>query len=262
MPLLDDILVAHQTLGTRNFIRLPFNLNLGDIEFDHPALYFIYFNTGEFYVGCTKGIKNRINQHRGYLRSDTHVNKILQSKYNESCEDAIDLLILPCTSKKEAVRLEATLLNKNYSNPKCLNIVSNEKTFTYGERLDKLRKFANSTENKLKVSSESTLRWRDPDYRNKVLTKIGSEVIVDDVTYYSYREASRKTGFSVEALKRNAKNNRVISSDIQYTQKAVMADGVKYIKVGDAAKAYGVKDNTMTWRLKSTATRWKNFYYL
>lgn len=262
--MIDNILNFNGTLETRAFLRVPFNINLSALQFDHPALYLIYFNTYDFYVGCTKIIKSRINQHRGYLRSGTHVNKVLQEKYNTLGEDNIDFYILTCKSREEARDIERAFLKENYNDDRYLNITSTSRGLTYGGRIDKLRKFARSTTQRIKVGKASRKNWKDPVYREKVLSKTSEGITVDNVYYYSVREASRKTGFSIQDLRRNLKNGIVDSKDIQLRTKtkSVMAEGMRYEKVGDAAKAYGVKDNTMTWRLKSTATKWKDFYYL
>lgn len=260
--MIDDILNFNGTLETRSFLRVPFNVNLSALQFDHPALYLIYFNTCDFYVGCTKVIKSRINQHRSYLRNGTHVNKVLQEKYNTLGEDNVDFYILTCKSRKEARDIERAFLKENYNDDRCLNIVSTSRGLTYGGRIDKIRKHVRSAAHRIKVGKDSRKRWKDPVYREKILSKTGEGITVDNVYYYSVREASRKTGFSIQALRRNLKNGIVDSKDIRPMTKPVMAEGVRYEKVTDAAKAYGVRVNAMTWRLKSTATKWKDFYYL
>lgn len=229
------------------------------------AVYLILFPNGNYYIGGTKRLYHRINQHRCYLRSGKHINQNLLGSYQTSKESNINVCFVELFDMASVKLLEQKLIDFLHSDPHCTNI-SESATTVAGECINlarsKMIKTKQTTEYKTKVSLNSRLMWTDPDYRANQIALRGESVCIDDVSYPSYRQASYATGYSVQALRKACKNGVVKTSDIGKLSRKVCVKGITYQTITDAAKAYNVAINTMSYRCQSSNVNWIDFNFL
>lgn len=258
MELLDSLLHFE---GKNKLVVLPFSASVIETNGNYPAAYLLKNRDGAFYVGSTGNIKNRINQHRFYLRNGKHVNKYLQDMYDNTTEDKLIFHIYPCERKTQAVAIEKSFLNANYSSTKCLNIGSTLKELD-SPRIEKIRVWAKTPEAKKARSLIIKERWQREEFRDKVIRKIGEGIIVDGSAYRSVREASRSTGYCISALRNSLKDGIINTGDIRPYKRKVSAMGVIYDSLTLAGEAHGIRDNTMHFRVNSNSPKWKDFFYV
>lgn len=233
-----------------------------------PACYLIEnINDGTTYVGSTKDIADRVRKHRYMLINGNHSNKKLQEHFDEATDKEVFIVyaaIYP--NKEEAVEREQLILDEGYGHPCLLNIAYDARNPFSGtdKRLisDKLKLHNSQPHIREKTAARTRELWKNDTIRNKILSKIGEKITVDGVEYLSVREASRKTGFSVEAIRNALKEGAVNSREIGRQKRKISADGVIFESLTVASKAYGIKDNTMHYRVNSTRPQWINFFYI
>ncbi|MNM18899.1 GIY-YIG catalytic domain protein [compost metagenome] len=266
IDIIDSIMLLNSDLGKRKLIRLSFADIIKEHKNDFPAAYFIRAEDGRFYVGGTKRIKSRLNQHRGYLRAGTHVNDGLQTLYNTLGEAKLSFWLIPCTTRDEAQEIEAEILRGNHGHFLCLNISSDPHAPVRGYdrtvAINKIRAYQQSEQGKAVKSAQAKAMWQDADTRNTILEKLGETITVDGVSYLSVREASRKTGFSIMALRNHLRDGVVLTEDIKVFRKKISIAGVVYESMEEAARVLGVKSNTLHWRINHTADRWADHFYI
>ncbi len=231
-----------------------------------PACYVIENReTGSEYVGSTKNISARINGHRWRLFNNQHPNKNLQKEFND-CEDKNNFIIH--ISPEETVDIardrEQMSLDKNFGSDHLLNISNNARAPALGYdrtlTIEKMKKTKNTEEYRAKTSRDSIARWEDPVIRKKTIASMGQNVVVDGIRYGSVREASRETGAGIKTIRDRLVNDTCSLGDVK-GKRPVICNGVEFESVTDAAKAHGIKCNTMIARLKNSGNNWKNFNY-
>lgn len=233
-----------------------------------PACYIIEnIENGYFYVGSTRNILSRAANHSYYLNKNKHSNKNLQEQFN-NCFNKDNFIIHVCPTEniEDAIEREQLILDEGFNSGILLNISDNARTPASGydrsEVIRKLTEFNSLPEIKHKTSLRFKRLWENTAFRNNIIDKNGEKVIVDGIEYLSVREASRKTNITIQTLRREMVNGQVSSSDcIQKSKKKVSCEGSKYETVKEAANAYGIKANTMTYRLKSSDKKWDTFVY-
>lgn len=253
--------------GENSVITLSFTDKVSTCKGDLTAAYLIINDqTGDFYIGSSTRFKNRMRQHRTALRKGNHVNRKIQSSYNGSFENRFRFVVFPRKTKEEAKNTEQWLLDEYHGKGSCLNISSDAYCSTRGydrsHIYKKLRENARSPENRERVSKNSKKLWRDPNKRKALIAAMGQNVIVDNVRYGSFREASRETGFSIQALRRNVVDGCVDSTKIGPFKRRVSAGGELFDSITAAGKYFGVGNNTMHWRVNSKDSKWKDFFYV
>lgn len=246
-------------------IRLTFNEPIVNHKEDYSAVYFIYFNHhARFYIGSTTRIKARLNQHRTFLRKGNHINSELQVLYNNVKENEISFFIFPQSNIMDAKKREQELLDTHHGHQCCLNVSNDAYCSTRGynrEHVYEKLRLLNRTDKYKKIRSENSKNmWRDPEKRKALIGAMGENVNVDGETYGSVREASRETGFSIAALRRALDRGVVDTKKIRVPKRRVSAEGTIFDSITAASKQYGIKDNTMHWRVNNP--NWVDYFYV
>lgn len=266
VDILDSIISFQDTIGNKKLIRLSFTDAIKEHSNDFPATYFIRAVDGRFYVGGTKRLKARLNQHRGYLRAGTHVNKGLQSLYNTLGEDKLSFWVIPCLTREEAQQTEAQVLAGNHGSLMCLNMSSDPFAPVHGYdrtvALQKLRVYQQSEEGKAVKSAQAKAMWNNAESRAKIIGKLGEAIVVDGTQYASVREAARVTGFSIQGLRRAMVDGVVDTVNITAFKRRISIAGVEYFSMEEAARQLGVKSNTLHWRINHSADKWADHFYI
>ena len=232
-----------------------------------PACYAIEnVETGNFYVGSTKALSKRISKHKYMLECNIHSNRNLQDEYN-NCKDKNNFLVHASIeeNKEAALDREQLILDEGHGADMLLNIASDARRPSMGydrsESYEKTAKEARTPEKRAKVSREAKERWKDPVLRKKMIKSMGENVIVDGVNYGSVREASRETNISIKTVRLRLQNGSCILDDIKPIRRKVKCENKIYNSVTEAASTYGIKCNTMIYRLQSDSPTWKDFNY-
>ena len=82
------------------------------------TIYKLNFQSGHYYIGRTKNIKNRIRKHFAELKKNRHQNSHLQSVFNLYGYPEVEVLIKECNGEEE----EQKLLDINFGNHFCCNL--------------------------------------------------------------------------------------------------------------------------------------------
>jgi hypothetical protein len=241
-----------------------FDANLKNFPDEH-AVYVIQLPTGFYYVGGTRTLKRRLNQHRCYLRAGNHINQQLQLRYTEAKENEITVYFAVAPDKVIVKMFEQALLDELHGQQECLNVSSGANGTNCGydrtAALIKLSQTKSSAENRAKASASTKERWQNPVMRKALIRALGENVTVDGVDYGSVREASRATGKSISALRRVLKDGKVDLTKVLPFRRPVVVNGVEYKSLEDAAKICGIASNTLHWRINNKKPHWDEYRY-
>lgn len=89
------------------------------------GVYILLFGSGRFYIGSSKHISNRIEQHRKQLIDRTHVNCLVQEEWDTYQQ--FDLYEYHTDDREIAYTLEQSFLDIHCNNPFTLNISTTAK---------------------------------------------------------------------------------------------------------------------------------------
>lgn len=221
--------------------------------------------TGEFYVGSTRSINDRVASHKNMLRTNTHSNRFLQADYNKFKDEnnyVFKIAIYP--DYELAADREQEILNEGFHSGVLFNIANGARMSdrTRTEKYAKPKYTEESKrEQKIRASKTGVSNWENPELRRKMINSMGENITVDGVSYGSVREASRELKISILTIRNRLVGGVASLSDLKPLRRAVICEGFRYLSVSEAAKAYGIKANTMVVRLKSKNEIWKNFNY-
>lgn len=232
-----------------------------------PAVYIIENeSTGKMYVGSTGNAAARVHSHKTGLLSETHQNKKIRDSFRKTKDKGKwSVHIAPVETILDARAREQLILDEGTGCGVLLNISDSAYCGRNPEketaRLEKLRAFSQSKENRESVSIRSKNLWKNQEFRNKVIKGMGDSVTVNGVSYNSVREASRETGHCILTIRSRLENGKCETTDVKTPCKKVICEGVVFDSVNDAARHYGVAANTMTYRLQSDSETWSRFNY-
>lgn len=253
--------------------------------------YYVYelkFDTGQIYVGSTGDIKNRLNRHIYDMRSDRHGNMNVQNLYNMNHTFVVTLHRVE--SRESAFTIEQLFIDRYLSLGICLNISLNAKG---GDNLTNNP----NRENIIERMKAGTLKWMQsltPEERKLLFSKPGElngmygrthtdEVrakIVELHTGNSYRKGFKasdetKAKMSEIASQRLGEKNPFYGKTHSDETKELLAnnkrgtkptnsnkleiDGVTYLSQADAAKALGISNGLITYRLKSKNPKYSGY---
>ena len=189
------------------------------------------------------------------LLKNQHSNTNLQKEFNDiKNTDNLIIHVCPTNTVDEALDREQLILDEGYESGLLLNKSDNARSPNSGydrsEAIKKITEHYQKTENKIKQSKISSDRWKNEESRQKMINAMGDNIIVDGIKYGSVRQASRETGVGIKTIRDRLINNECTLDDIRPSKKAVICDGKKFDSVTEAADAYGIKTNTMIYRLK------------
>lgn len=264
---MNDVVTVFKTMLSNpdDLITEPFGTSLKFFPND-LAVYVIEFKNGSYYIGGSRYLKKRINQHRGNLRSGKHINKNMQTCYNLSSE--VDILIHYAIAPDNFTlkHAEQTLLSALHGKLGCLNISDSSTNSTSGydrtKAWERISQTKSKPEFRQKTAEQTKKNWQDTNFRNKVLDKIGEKVIVDNVEYLSVREASRATGYSIQGLRAALKDGVIFSKNVLPHKRRVIIKGIIFDTLEAASKHFGVADNTIHWRINNPKEKWSDHAYL
>lgn len=77
--------------------------------------YILNTSTGQYYIGKSKNIKSRLNNHFSLLRHHAHENHSLQNSFNEYGESAFDKGIIKACKEQYLDRFEKLYIKKYQS---------------------------------------------------------------------------------------------------------------------------------------------------
>ena len=259
---IDTILTPHLKEGVE-LCHLKLEDPINVMSYSGPATYVLGFPSGRYYIGSTKRFRYRMAQHRSYLRGGKHINEKLQLEYVENNDVTVTYLRLG--DKSDAALLEQKLLFVEYTNSACLNktpSIRGMSDYDQTGKVAKLKAIFSTDDSKTRRSDNSKKMWANPEYRARFIAQVGQAVIVDGITYLSYREASRITGKSIAALRQHTLDGVVDTTKMKVLVRGVSCDGVIYPTIRVAATALGIAETTLHWRVNHLGEKWKDYHYL
>lgn len=214
-------------------------------EESFPAAYaLLHQASGKAYVGSTRNLYLRMQQHRFHLKEGDHKNRYLQEAYNESPE--LTVRYTKTTSKADAVVIEQQLIDELLLTGNLFNI-SPDATFANKgvpvseERKEELRQrtiaqFA-TQEARERQSQLSKQKWEDPEYRAK---QEGREIPTT---------VRKEISNTVSALwKDEAYRKRVLASQ-KKRRVPVTINGTTYSCRAEAATSLGLTRSQINYKL-------------
>ncbi len=208
--------------------------------------------TQETYVGSGV-LSDRKKNHFCDLRNGSHCNKHLQAAYDRSPN--FEFIGIPTDDREQAYVAEQAIINEHVGNPLLLNVVLdvNEgvpRGWNHSEETrQRLReqklgtKASEETRQKMSQSAmgnQNGLGYRHSDERKEKISQALTGREVSDKT----REKMRQT-----QLGRTPHENSLMHS--MSLAKPIIANGIEYNSMSEAARAFGVNVNTVRHRLNS-----------
>lgn len=194
--------------------------------------------TGEYYIGSTGNLQQRVRKHLKMLEKGVHHCKPLQEAYNNNPNFNLESIAIPPSpeARLEALAAEDILLSSSADDEKRLNVARS----VYAPRLG--LSFSEETRAKM---SETYIRRNGEGKANPGLTFKGHQ--------HSEEEKQRRSEIFKERMAQRSPEERAA-----WGQKGIEAMSVP-VQIGDnvypnqvaAAKAEGVPRTTLMVRLKS-----------
>jgi group I intron endonuclease len=168
-----------------------------------------------FYVGVSKDIKARWNEHKSDLKNNKHHSIKLQRSYNKYGAEAFEYLVIyESLDYETAVNLELAMIKAFYGKM-LLNSSANSKGFYKGykhtsESRAKISKalLGNKYTLGYKHTEEAKQKQRNASKGNPTRFKPLTAYIKDGITYLGSIEASIKTNIPRTTLMKHAKLNK------------------------------------------------------
>lgn len=174
------------------------------------GVYFLrHVKTGAFYIGSTKDLFGRYQDHTELLRKGNHYSQRLQSLYNEDPRLQYDTFIVE--TRLDAFELEQQLINEHAGSPFMLNIAVDVRSGTKGRALP--------LEHKQRIAATLRGRPHSAERREKIaaINRLRSRaVVIDGVTYAGAAEAGRALGHSIDRVRKRIMSNNPAFAMWQY----------------------------------------------
>lgn len=227
-------------------------------------------NTKKVYVGSSRNIAARILSHRRSLEKNIHHNYRLQASYNKSQSKEVFVVDIGLTDTIATAReREQMMLDEGHGLPWVLNICDQVNgggdPAAFEKRLSKLIAYSRLDSTRKEKSERSKRLWACPEFKDKMIKKLGESVVVDGIQYNSVREACRAfPGTCPQTIRKYMKDGESVDSrNFSFTvEKKVSVHGIVYDSLVLAAKELGIAPNTLTWRCKNTNSQWADHFYL
>lgn len=209
--------------------------------FDLSGAYIIkHVSTGKLYIGSTKNLYSRLNQHKNELTKNVHYNKLLQDAFNTN--NSINFEIFITDKREEAYDIEQELLNKFKDSGLLFNVANDVKASFRG------RKHTIEFKNKVSVL-----------HRNKIVSEDTRKKMSVRATGRKFSQDSVEKRRSI-TLKRMSdpvtKSNQI---DINPKRESVSINGIIYKSKRQAALKNNTSHNMVTARIKSTNPIYKDW---
>lgn len=208
--------------------------------------------TQETYVGSGV-LSDRKKNHFCDLRNGSHCNKKLQEAYNRSPH--FEFIGIPTDDREQAYVAEQSIINEHVGNPLLLNVVLdvNEgvpRGWNHSEETkQRLReqklgtKASEETRQKMSVAQMGNKNSLGYKHSEETIQK-RSAALMGHVVSEETREKMRQT-----QLGRIPHENSLAHS--MSLAKPIIANGIEYNSMSEAARAFGVNVNTVRHRLNS-----------
>ena len=227
---------------------------------------------GKYYIGYSRNIMKRWEQHRYDLKTKRHSNVRMQRAYEKYGSECFTYEILQeCETEEEAKNVELSYLEDLTIRDKLYNLIFvNDKGLIY-----------HSDESLMNMSQSQ----KESYMKGRVIANKRS-IIINGITYPSINEASRQLGMSncniTYRLKSSKYTNyeydgyeneiseetRIKLRDALKLRKAkpcnyrnISIDNIVYVSVTEAARKLGVHRPTIYERIKSPNPKYANYFY-
>jgi len=227
---------------------------------------------GKYYIGYSRNINRRWEQHRYDLKTKRHGNVRMQRVYDKYGPECFTYEMLQeCETEEEAIRVESSYLQDLSIREKLYNLIFvNDKGLIY-----------HSDESLMNMSQSQTESYK----KGRVIANKRS-IIINGITYPSINEASRQLGMSncniIYRLKSSKYTNyeydgyvnkmteetRIKLSGALKLRKPkpcnyrnISIDNIVYVSVTEAARKLGVHRPTIYERIKSPNPKFANYFY-
>lgn len=166
---------------------------IGTYIIRHPS-------TGVFYIGSTGNFKQRKIMHSCRLKTGVHSNKKLQESYN--LDPVIEWEFTPLPELQVARATEERLIRDNANNDLITNVVFVRGHTQESKDLMSAVKIGgvHTVETKEKMSSARLGASKDPDWVERIATKVRKRVVVDGVEYDSLTSTATAYGISLQLV--------------------------------------------------------------
>jgi len=202
-----------------------------------PCVYFIHDTTEKMlYVGSTQCLSLRMNDHRSQLKNQKHSNPRLQEAHNKGNNFRIEHVNLP--EGINPIDAEQVIIDAFQG----AGILYNYGTDAYAPS----RGRKHDEKSILKQRERALERWGDPEERMKQSERMmGRELPESTKKAISEGKIKHAMNLSQEEKK------QMTSKAHEGARKKVIADGITYNSIGDAAIAHSISGSTVTHRINS-----------
>lgn len=230
--------------------------------------------TGFYYVGSTRNLYRRLENHKHTLNFGKHSNHKLQSVYTRWSDIAIKST--ECLSIEDAVALEQKALEESHGKEKCCNLYSTAfvKTVTGGwkhtEESREKRRIASTGKRHTPESLKKMSEWQigrkfSPEVRQRMSEvrrgKPFSGHQLDWTGRKHSEESIEKMRISQTGVLHSEETKNKIRAYAESTGRRVSVEGVIYPTISHVARAYGIDHRTVRGRVDSKSERFANWFY-
>lgn len=217
----------------------------------------------KIYIGQSNNLKKRKREHFNKLRKDTHENSYLQrafNKYGEQCFQ-YEVLVEENLSDEELDKLEYIYIQLFGSH---LHTQGKGYNLSIG---GKTRRGFKHTPKTIEKMSKSRTGEKNGFYGKKhTKESIERRLANMDYSFAQTKEHRQKISESMKGRK-FTDEHRLNKSNAQRggknpIAKKVSVEGVVYECIQDVARHYGLRHNTVSYRLKSTSETFREWFYL
>lgn len=222
-------------------------------DFSRPAAYaLLHPSSGKAYVGSTRDLYKRLNQHRTRLLAGQHKNKGLQEAFDK--DPRFDLRYVPAKDKIAALTIEQELLDKLHPTGNLFNIGLDATNHQRGRPVSddvkrilkkKTEEQFSTCEARKKHSEISKEKWKDQNYRENRSVR----TLTDDLkrTLSEAGKSAWSNPESREKILHHRQSEEFRDLIRKMKSKPVVIDGITFPSAVAAGKAHGKSD---TWARK------------
>lgn len=218
--------------------------------------------TGKFYIGSTCDFLQRMAAHKSALKASNRANPNLQLLHNAGYEMVFS--ILSTGTREEMYEFEQECIELNKDNPDLLNVnlraiggldVSrhpDQELVRFNKSLAVLaeknpmwgKTHSEAAKAKIAEAAKGNTRWLGKTHTEESKQKISAHASTRTGSKNSFFGKTHSEEFK-RALGDSKRGTKPTNSNI------IMVDGVEYLSQADAAKALGVSQGTINFRIKS-----------
>lgn len=218
--------------------------------------------TGKFYIGSTNDFLQRMASHKSALKTNNGANPNLQLLHNAGYEMVFSILSMG--TREEMYEFEQECLELNKDNPDLLNVnlraigglnISrhpNQEMIRFNKSLAMLteknpmwgKTHSDAAKAKMAQAATGNTHWLGKTHTEESKQKISAHASTRIGNKNPFFGKSHSEEFKQKARERKL-GVKPTNSNV------IMVDGVEYLSQADAAKALGVSQGTINFRIKS-----------